>query len=39
VFIIKDGMNAMQRAGFIWMEKDNILRKIGPDGKVQHLGQ
>jgi hypothetical protein len=36
-YIIKDGMGAMQKAGFIWVEKDNIPRKIGPDGKVKHL--
>jgi hypothetical protein len=32
-------MNAMKKAGFIWVEKDNIPRKIGPDGKVQLLGR
>ena len=37
--IIKNGSVAMKKVGFIWKEKDGILRQIGPDGKTKHLGK
>ena len=37
--VIKNGSVAMRKAGFVWKEKDNILRQIGPDGKTKHLGK
>jgi len=37
-FIIKNGSKALKSVGFLWKGPDNVLRKIGPDGKVKKLG-